>query len=112
LLNSALPKWTHSQFRDVYGRIPEIVWINPADADKLGIREGDEVSLFNELGALTVAAVVTERVSQGVLWSPRPLTGRNGAPLNGLASSRPQSIGFGSRFNSIQVRIGTAGAKT
>jgi anaerobic selenocysteine-containing dehydrogenase len=112
LLNSALPKWTHSQFRDVYGRIPEIVWINPADADKLGIEEGEEVALFNELGALTVTAVVTEGVSQGVLWSPRPLTGRNRAPLNGLVSSRPQSIGFGSRFNSIHVRIGTAGAKT
>ena len=105
LLNSALPRWTHSQFRDVYGKIPEIVWINPADADKMGIEEGDEVALFNERGALTVAALITEKVSQGVLWSPRPLTGRNGAPLNALVSSRPQAIGSGSRFNSIHVKI-------
>jgi anaerobic selenocysteine-containing dehydrogenase len=108
LLNSALPKWTHSQFRDVYGQIPEIVWINPTDAGRLGIEDGDEVTLFNELGALTVKAVVTERVSRGVLWSPRPLTGRNGVPLNGLASSSPQLIGSGPRFNSIHVKIRTA----
>jgi anaerobic selenocysteine-containing dehydrogenase len=108
LLNSALPKWTHSQFRDVYGRIPEIVWISPADAAGLGIEEGDEVVLFNEQGALTLAAVVTGGISQGVLWSPRPVTGRNGVPLNVLGSGKPQSMGSGPRFNSIRVRIRTA----
>jgi anaerobic selenocysteine-containing dehydrogenase len=108
LLNSALPKWTHSQFRDVYGQIPEIVWINPTDAGHLGIEDGDGVALFNELGALTVKAVVTERVSPRVLWSPRPLTGKNGIPFNGLASSNPQSVGSGPRFNSIHVKIRTA----
>jgi len=83
------------------------VWINPTDAGELGIEEGDEVVLFNERGFLTVAAVVTEGISQGVLWSPRPLTGRNGMPLNVLGSSRPQSIGSGPRFNSIRVKIRT-----
>ena len=111
LLNSALPNWTHSQFRDVYGRIPEIAWMNPTDAGNLGIQEGDEVVLFNELGVLTVAAVVTEGISQGVLWSPRPLTGKNGMPLNVLGSSSPQSIGSGPRFNSIRVKIRTADTK-
>ncbi len=105
LLNSALPKWTHSQFRDVYGPIPEIVWIHPIDAGSLGVEDGDEVTLFNDLGGLTLTAVVTESILQGVLWSPRPLTGKNGVPLNGLASSRPQSIGSGPRFNSIRLKI-------
>ena len=105
LLNSSLPKWTHSQFRDVYGDIPEIAWINPNDASVLGLREGDEISLNNDLGTVTVAAVVTDGISQGALWSPRPLTGKNDALLNSLSSSEPQSIGKGPRFNSIRVRI-------
>lgn len=107
LLNSALASWTHSQFRDVYGPIPEIVWINPIDANRLGIKNGDDITLFNELGALTVEAIKTENVSKGVLWSPRPLTGKNGVPLNCLASSNPQTLGGGPRFNSIRVKIKT-----
>src|SRR5208337_123603 len=104
LLNSALPNWTHSQFRDVCGPIPQVVWINPVDADNLGVKNGADVILFNEQGALIIEAVVTERVSKGVLWSPRPLTGKNGVPLNSLAEGNPQSLGAGPRFNSIRVR--------
>ena len=105
LLNSSLPSWTHSQFRDVYGSIPEIVWINPVDAGSLGIKSGDVVALFNELAEVTVEAVVTGKVLGGVLWSPRPLTGKNGVPLNSLASNEPQTLGSGPRFDSIRVRI-------
>ncbi|HVP93283.1 MAG TPA: molybdopterin dinucleotide binding domain-containing protein [Acidobacteriota bacterium] len=105
LLNSSLPSWTHSQFRDVYGPIPAIVWINPVDAGSLGINNGDDVTLFNELDALTVEAIITDRVFRGVLWSPRPLTGKNGVPLNSLASDNPQTLGAGPRLNSIRVKI-------
>ena len=66
---------------------------------------GDAVTLFNELGELTVDAVITEKVSKGTLWSPRPLTGKNGVPLNSLASSNPQTLGAGPRLNSIRVKI-------
>jgi len=110
LLNSSLPSWTHSQFRDVYGPIPEIVWINPIDAENLGAKNGDDIILFNELGALTVEAIVTENVSKGVLWSPKPLSGKYGVPLNSLASSDPQTLGAGPRFNSIRVKIKTSAA--
>jgi len=108
LLNSSLPNWTHSQFRDVYGPIPAIVWISPIDATSLGIKKGGNVILFNELGALTVEAIITEKVSKGVLWSPRPLTGKNGVPLNSLASNNPQILGAGPRFNSIRVKVKTS----
>ncbi len=108
LLNSSLPCWTHSQFRDVYGPIPKIVWMNLADADCLGVKSGDDVTLFNQLGELTVEAIVTENISTGVLWSPRPLTGKNGIPLNSLAPGSPQNLGAGPRFNSIRVKIRTS----
>jgi len=105
LLNSSTPKYTHSQFIDVYGPIPQLVWINPKDASDLNIENGEDVVLFNELGKVTVKAVVTDKVSRGVLWSPRPLTGSDGNPMNVLTHSTPQRIGGGPIFNSTKVKI-------
>jgi anaerobic selenocysteine-containing dehydrogenase len=81
------------------------VWINPIDAASLGITNEDDVVLFNELGALIVEAIITKKVSKGVLWSPRPLIGKDGVPLNSLASNNPQILGAGPRFNSTKVKI-------
>jgi anaerobic selenocysteine-containing dehydrogenase len=105
LLNSAIPKYTHSQFTDVYGPIPEIVWIHPKDAEKLGIQDGKTVEIFNEFGNVELKAKVTEKVSIGSLWAPRPLIGLNGHPLNSLAPGIAQTIGGGPVFNSIKVKI-------
>jgi len=105
LLNSAIPKYTHSQFTDVYGPIPEIVWINPKDAEKLGIQDGKIVEVFNDFGNVVLKAKVTDKISIGTFWAPRPLTGLNGEPLNSLAPGIAQKIGGGPIFNSIKVRI-------
>jgi anaerobic selenocysteine-containing dehydrogenase len=105
LLNSAIPKYTHSQFTDVYGPIPEIVWINPIDAEKLGIQDGKTVEVFNDFGNVVLKAKVTDKISIGTFWAPRPLTGLNGEPLNSLAPGITQKIGGGPIFNSIKVRI-------
>ena len=68
------PKYRlHSQMdntwlRDLYevaGREP--MWINPADAQKRGIVDGDLVRVFNDRGALLAGAIVTDRVRQGVV---------------------------------------------
>ena len=105
LLNSSHPNYTHSQFRDVYGPIPQIVWINTGDACKLNIVNGEDLMLFNNLGKITVQGVVTDKVPSGVLWSPRLLTDRDGLPINALAPSSTQKIGGGPTFNSIKVKI-------
>jgi anaerobic selenocysteine-containing dehydrogenase len=105
LLNSSIPKYTHSQFTDVYGPIPQIVWINPKDAEKLGIQDGEIVGIFNKLGTVTIKAEITDKVSIGTLWAPRPLTGLNGVPLNVLVPGTPQEIGGGRAFNSVKVKI-------
>ena len=105
LLNSSHPLYTHTQFREVYGPIPPIVHINPSDAARLGIRDGDRVALYNERGEVVVKAIVTSDVPPGVLWAPKLLTGLNGQPLNVLAPLRAQRIGRGSTFNSIKVRV-------
>jgi anaerobic selenocysteine-containing dehydrogenase len=105
LLNSAIPKYTHSQFTDVYGPIPEIIWINPKDAGKLGIQDGKTVEVFNNSGNVVLKANVTDKISTGTCWAPRPLVGLNGEPLNSLAPGIAQKIGGGPIFNSIKVRI-------
>jgi anaerobic selenocysteine-containing dehydrogenase len=105
LLNSSTPNYTHSQFRDVYGPIPHIVWMNPKDASELNIENGEDVTLFNNLGKVTVQGVVTDKVPRGVLWSPRPLTDSDGNTMNVLAPSTSQKIGGGPIFNSIKVKI-------
>jgi len=110
LLNSSIPKYTHSQFTDVYGPIPQIVWINEENAKRLNIDNDNEVVLYNEQGEVRVKAVVNKKVSKGVLWVPRPLIGLGGNPLNLLAPSTSQIIGGGPIFNTIKVKIKKADA--
>lgn len=105
LLSSSLPYYTHTQFQDVYGPIPRIVWINTQDAEKLGIREGDTIELYNKLGAVEVKATVTDKIPPRVLWSPKLLIGLNRKPLNILTPGTTQKIGGGPIFNSTIVKV-------
>jgi anaerobic selenocysteine-containing dehydrogenase len=105
LLNSSIPKYTHSQFTDVYGPIPQVIWINPNEAADLGIQDEDIVEIYNELGSVTLRAKLTEKISTSTLWAPRPLIGLNGNPLNILSPGTSQNIGGGPVFNSIKVKI-------
>jgi anaerobic selenocysteine-containing dehydrogenase len=105
LLNSSVANYTHSQFTDVFGPIPQVVWIHPDDAAQQSIEENDVVAIFNELAAVTVHAKVTDRVLPGSLWAPRPLTGLNGVPMNALVPGVSQGIGGGPIFNSVKVKV-------
>ncbi len=105
LLNSATPKYTHTQFQEVYGPIPPLVVINPEDARSLGIVDGDEVELYNEYGRVRVRAHISNDVPRGVLWSPRQLAGLGGEAQNSLVPPTTQEIGGGPIFNSIIVRV-------
>jgi len=87
--------------------MPDIVWINPDDATVFSVADGDYIKVYNEYGELELKAVVTEDVNKGILWSPRPLVDNKDTPMNLLASSKPQDIGAGPRFNSIKVKIKT-----
>ncbi|MCX7911523.1 MAG: molybdopterin-dependent oxidoreductase [Dehalococcoidales bacterium] len=46
----------------------EPVWINPVDAEKRGIKDGDIVKVFNERGIVLCGARVWERVRPGVAY--------------------------------------------
>jgi anaerobic selenocysteine-containing dehydrogenase len=109
IITSASPNYLHTQFQDVYGPIPAVVWMNPEDAEAMGTFDGDPVSLKNELGTVSIRIKVTDRVPRGVLWSPRLLTGLSGVPQNTLFPSSTQEIGGGPVFNSTRVEIEAGG---
>ena len=46
---------------------PQTIWISIADAEKRGIRDGDEVKIFNDRGEMIIQAKVTERIMPGVV---------------------------------------------
>ena len=46
---------------------PHRVWINSVDAESRGIRDGDEVHVFNARGKVAITAWVTERIIPGVV---------------------------------------------
>jgi molybdopterin guanine dinucleotide-containing S/N-oxide reductase-like protein len=49
------------------GYMYEPCWMNPKDAEKRGIKNGDIVKVFNERGAILCGALVWERVMPGVI---------------------------------------------
>ncbi|QOJ79809.1 molybdopterin-dependent oxidoreductase [Infirmifilum lucidum] len=105
LLNTAHSLYTHTQFRDVYGEIPPVVYVNPDDAKDMGLAEGDTVEVYNENGSVELRVRITSDVPRGVLWSPRELVGLNGVPQNALVSTETQAIGGGPVFNSTTVSL-------
>lgn len=80
LLMSNHPRYRfHSQgdeiiwLREIYkvrgpdGYLYEAVWINPIDAEKLGIKTGDVVKIYNDLGTVLAGALVTQRIKPGAI---------------------------------------------
>ena len=43
------------------------MWINPLDAQKRGINNGDKVRIFNDRGEVHIEAKVTPRMMPGVV---------------------------------------------
>ena len=80
----------------VQGREPAL--INPADAKRNGIADGDVVELYNDRGAVLCGAIVTDKIREGVVslqsgsWSARDSKGRcNSGQINFITSSQPST---------------------
>jgi trimethylamine-N-oxide reductase (cytochrome c) len=69
----------HAQFDDIPwlrevskqmgedGYLYEPLWINPVDAEPLGVKTGDVVKIYNERGWVLGGAIVTERIRPGAV---------------------------------------------
>lgn len=51
------------------GYLYEPCWINPAEAEKRGISNGDIVLAYNERGGVVFAATLTERIIEGTIYT-------------------------------------------
>lgn len=84
--------------------------IHADDAQPRGITEGARVTIFNDRGAFTAEAVITDRVRPGVVsapsvWWPKLTTDRTNA--NHTTSQAVTDIGGGATFydNAVDVRV-------
>ncbi|MBU7024575.1 MAG: molybdopterin-dependent oxidoreductase [Theionarchaea archaeon] len=105
LLTSSMRNYTHTQFQDIYGPIPSLVFIGIKDALKNDIKDSDTLVLYNELGSITMKAVISVSIPPGTLWIPRQGNDLNGVPVNSIVQDTTQDIGGGPTFNSMTVKI-------
>lgn len=72
--------------------------MNPADASRLGIKDGDRVLIHNDRGKVYASAHITNRAMPGVLWLGQgawydPVNGIDrGGCSNTLTKQRPSRI--------------------
>lgn len=105
LLNTAISKYTHTQFQDVYGPLPSIVLINPENAKAYAVSDDDVVELYNKFGSIRLKAVISSSVPEGILWAPRECRDINGKPQNIIIPDTTQKLGGGPIFNTTIVKI-------
>ncbi|MBN1191197.1 MAG: molybdopterin-dependent oxidoreductase [Dehalococcoidales bacterium] len=84
------------------GYMYEPVWINPRDAAKRGIKNGDIVKVFNERGIVLGGAIVWERIIAGAVSMD------HGARVDPIAAGPEEYIDRGGAINLITPRAGTS----
>ncbi|MDA1189313.1 MAG: molybdopterin-dependent oxidoreductase [Chloroflexi bacterium] len=101
---------------DTFGNDPRIIQelgaatvaVNPRDAKRLGLREGDDAKLSNETGELVLKVKVSEQVRPGVVLSHkgRWLKNERGrANVNVLNPGHKSDMGESSAVHGIEVAI-------
>jgi predicted molibdopterin-dependent oxidoreductase YjgC len=78
------------------------VWVNPADAGKLGIEEGQEVVLQSRRGAIKLEARVTDKMGEGVVFVPFHF---GESPANALTNPALDPVAKIPEFKVAAVRI-------
>ena len=90
------------------------VWVNDADAQRLGVANGQVVRVFNHFGEVRVEAKVTPRIMPGVCamgegaWHDADMFGNKidvGGCINTLTSSRPSPLAKGNPQHTNYVQI-------
>jgi Tat-targeted selenate reductase subunit YnfE len=108
---------THSSYGNIdllQAACRQQVWINPIDAQKRGIADGDLVSVLNGRGEVRVEAKVTPRIMPGVTamgqgaWHNANMAGDRidyGSCMNTLTTQRPSPLAKGNPQHTNLVEI-------
>jgi anaerobic selenocysteine-containing dehydrogenase len=79
----------HNSQRLMKGKSRCTVMINPEDAERLGVKSGDQVTLRSRVGQVTAPAEITGDMMAGVVSLPHGFGhGRDGVQLD-VATSHP-----------------------
>ncbi len=94
---------------------PDVVFMNPLDAEKRGIKDGDTVQVFNDRGIVQLPARVTPRIMPGVItipqgawYKPEVINGKRvdvGGCINTLTAHRPSPYAKGNAQHNILVDV-------
>jgi len=91
---------------------PQRVFLNPLDAAARGIKDGDEVKVYNARGALVLPCRITPRILPGVVDIPQGAwydPDKNGVDRGGcvnvLTSHRWTPFAFGTTQHTIMVQL-------
>jgi anaerobic dimethyl sulfoxide reductase subunit A len=97
---------------------PQRISLNPLDAAPRGIEDGDLVRVWNDRGALTIRARLTERlmpgvvaIPQGAWWTPDKDGVDRRGNINVLSSERWTPLAFGNAQHTIMVQAAKAGRR-
>ncbi len=107
----------HSNFAQldiVQSVLPSRLLVNPVDAARFGVEDGQALVVENRRGALVARARITPRIMPGVValpngaWHDADMTGSRldwGCCANTLTSLSPSPLSKGNAHNSCQVRL-------
>ncbi|MEF9890102.1 DMSO/selenate family reductase complex A subunit [Citrobacter sp.] len=91
------------------------LWINPVDAEKRGIVQGDTVRIYNNRGVCMIPAELTPRIIPGVVamqagawWQPDAQGIDHGGCPNVLSSSRITPLAKGNSHQTMLVEVAKA----
>jgi molybdopterin guanine dinucleotide-containing S/N-oxide reductase-like protein len=96
--------------RKMEARTSQRLEMHPTDAEARGIRDGDQVRIWNDRGSLKLTALVNGTVPPGVVaarmdWAK---LSAGGATVNALTSERLTDLGAGATFYSVVVEVARA----
>ena len=110
---------THANNDWLQEAFPQRIFMNPIDASKRNIKDGDLVHVWNERGELVILARLTQRILPGVVdipqgawWHPDEHGVDKGGNINVLTSARWTPLAFGSTQHTIMVEVEKASAST
>jgi anaerobic dimethyl sulfoxide reductase subunit A len=91
---------------------PQRVFINPLDATERNIKNGDEIKVYNERGALVLPCRITARIMPGVVdipqgawYAPDQEGLDHGGDVNVLTSHKWTPFAFGSTQHTLMVQV-------
>jgi anaerobic dimethyl sulfoxide reductase subunit A len=109
---------THANNDWLQEAFPQRIFINPIDAARRGIEDGDWVHVWNERGELVVPARLTKRILPGVIdipqgawWNPDEHGVDHGGNINVLTSPRWTPLAFASTQHTIMVEVEKASTR-